>query len=330
MNEQKVEKRTRFISLRVKLLVGFTVLFSVVFALAFYWFYNFATEQAMVRIQEDLVDTLNGAVAGVDAEQFVALAAEGEPGDDGLTDDPRYWELLAWLETVHEVEPRAYPYTYIKGEEPNEILWVGDGTVLIAPEREAAGFLESYISSGALIESLEAQTLKMEPYTDDWGHWVSAYAPIEGEDGEKVGGLGIDFRADYVFQVQQAIRDRVLVAFIITYVVLFALVYLISRALTQPVIALTTVAEHVAEGDYDQDMDQIYSGATRDEVSTLAQVFEMMIDKVRAREEKLKRQVQKLRIEIDQVKKAKQVEQITGSDYFQDLKQKARELRNKR
>jgi methyl-accepting chemotaxis protein len=90
------------------------------------------------------------------------------------------------------------------------------------------------------------------------------------------------------------------------------------------------VAEHVAEGDYDQDMDQIYSGATRDEVSTLAQVFEMMIDKVRAREEKLKRQVQKLRIEIDQVKKAKQVEQITGSDYFQDLKQKARELRNKR
>lgn len=330
MNEQKVEKRTRFISLRVKLLVGFTVLFSVVFALAFYWFYNFATEQAMVRIQEDLVDTLNGAVAGVDAEQFVALAAEGEPGDDGLTDDPRYWELLAWLETVHEVEPRAYPYTYIKGEEPNEILWVGDGTVLIAPEREAAGFLESYISSGALIESLEAQTLKMEPYTDDWGHWVSAYAPIEGADGEKVGGLGIDFRADYVFQVQQAIRDRVLVAFIITYVVLFALVYLISRALTQPVIALTSVAEHVAEGDYDQDMDQIYSGATRDEVSTLAQVFEMMIDKVRAREEKLKRQVQKLRIEIDQVKKAKQVEQITGSDYFQDLKQKARELRNKR
>jgi hypothetical protein len=93
---------------------------------------------------------------------------------------------------------------------------------------------------------------------------------------------------------------------------------------------LTTVAENVAEGNYDQDMDQIYTGSMRDEVSTLAHVFEMMINKVRAREEKLKMQVQKLRIEIDQVKKAKQVEQITGSDYFQDLKQKARKLRENR
>jgi len=111
--------------------------------------------------------------------------------------------------------------------------------------------------------------------------------------------------------------------------VLFALVFVISRSLTRPVIALTTVAERVAEGDYSQSVSALYSGTLRDEVSTLAQVFEMMIEKVRQREESLKRQVQELRIEIDQTKKAKQVAEITETEYFQELREHAAKMRKR-
>ncbi len=45
------------------------------------------------------------------------------------------------------------------------------------------------------------------------------------------------------------------------------------------------------------------------------------------REQALRRQIQELRIEIDQAKKERQVAEITESDYFQGLRQKARELR---
>ncbi|HIK18693.1 MAG TPA: hypothetical protein IGS53_25900 [Leptolyngbyaceae cyanobacterium M33_DOE_097] len=54
-------KRAKFISLRFKLLVGFTVVYSIVFATAYGWFYRYSTDRAMERIQKDLVNTLSGA-----------------------------------------------------------------------------------------------------------------------------------------------------------------------------------------------------------------------------------------------------------------------------
>ncbi|MBU0496039.1 MAG: cell wall metabolism sensor histidine kinase WalK [Chloroflexi bacterium] len=329
MSEQQTGRRSWFVSLRLKFLVGFTLLFSVVFAVAFYWFFSFASELAMNRIQDDMVDTLNGAIGGVNADEFAALAREGQPREDGLTDDPRYWRHLDWLEMVHNIEPRANPYTYVLGEEPNEVLFIGDILVITNPEK-AAAFRESYVSKGGMWGGLTGLNLKMEPYDDQWGSWVSAYAPIRNAAGEVVGAMGLDFKADYVRQVQQAILDKVLVAFAITYVILFVFVFLISGALTRPTLALTQAAEQVAQGDYAQDIQGLYSGRMRDEISSLAQVFDLMIDKVREREESLKRQVQELRIEIDEVKKAKQVAEITDTDYFRDLRDRAKTLRKTR
>jgi nitrate/nitrite-specific signal transduction histidine kinase len=64
-----------------------------------------------------------------------------------------------------------------------------------------------------------------------------------------------------------------------------------------------------------------------DELGQLARVFERMAREVAAREEQLKQQIQVLSIEIDQAKKARQVSEITDTEYFQELRKKAKELR---
>ena len=66
-----------------------------------------------------------------------------------------------------------------------------------------------------------------------------------------------------------------------------------------------------------------------DELGQLARVFERMAREVAAREEQLKQQIQILSIEIDQAKKARQVSEITDTEYFQQLRKKAKELRLK-
>lgn len=66
-----------------------------------------------------------------------------------------------------------------------------------------------------------------------------------------------------------------------------------------------------------------------DELGQLARVFERMAREVAAREEQLKQQIQVLSIEIDQAKKARQVSEITDTEYFQELRRKAKELRLK-
>ena len=65
-----------------------------------------------------------------------------------------------------------------------------------------------------------------------------------------------------------------------------------------------------------------------DQLGQLARVFQRMAHEVAAREEQLKQQIQVLRIEIDEVKKARQVAEITETDYFQVLREKAKALRH--
>src|SRR5947207_8038371 len=66
-----------------------------------------------------------------------------------------------------------------------------------------------------------------------------------------------------------------------------------------------------------------------DELGQLALVFQEMARQVYAREQQLQRQVQQLRIEIDQERRTREVADITESDYFQQLLGKADELRNR-
>src|SRR5438105_10045671 len=76
-----------------------------------------------------------------------------------------------------------------------------------------------------------------------------------------------------------------------------------------------------------ESLDEVASRS--DELGQLAQVFQEMARQVYAREQHLQRQVQQLRIEIDQARKAREVADITDSEYFQQLLGKADELRNR-
>jgi DNA-binding response OmpR family regulator len=70
--------------------------------------------------------------------------------------------------------------------------------------------------------------------------------------------------------------------------------------------------------------------ARPDELGTLARVFQRMASEVQAREERLKTQLTQLRIEIDEARKAKHVEEITSDGFFQDLRGRGDRLRARR
>lgn len=67
--------------------------------------------------------------------------------------------------------------------------------------------------------------------------------------------------------------------------------------------------------------------ARDDALGQLARVFQRMAREVFERERRLKAQVQQLRIEIDEAQAARKVAEITDSDYFRGLQEKASSLR---
>lgn len=330
------QPRTRFFSLRWKLLIGFTVLFSLVFAAAFYWFYSFSTSQALDMIQQDLKNTIKGALKNLDTEALVSLVREGVPNDEGFSDDPRYGQILAYLDLVHEVEPRAWLYTAVLTGKSYEISF---GVDLYAKyEKDKAlpfRFVTDEISDDAK-QALDSGELQyrlsngnFEIYEDEFGQWVSAYAPIRDKNGATIGLMGIDFVANYVNEVRQGILNSVVGAFAIVYSILFILVFLVSNTFTRPMAKLTDAARAIGEGNYEQDLSQLTGGKVRDEINTLAQVFTIMVGKVYQREQTLRRQVEELKIEIDEVKRSKQLSEIVDTDFFRELQVKAKFMRQR-
>ena len=68
---------------------------------------------------------------------------------------------------------------------------------------------------------------------------------------------------------------------------------------------------------------------SEDEIAHLARVFRQMALRVWEREQRLRQEVQYLRIEIDEAKKVKQVAEITETEYFQQLRKHAAEMRER-
>jgi nitrogen fixation/metabolism regulation signal transduction histidine kinase len=102
----------------------------------------------------------------------------------------------------------------------------------------------------------------------------------------------------------------------------------LARSIGHPLRQLTSAAETLERGEYHAGL-LLPETRRRDDLGNLARIFHRMAQEVTAREMRLKRQVLELHIEIDEIKRNKQVEEITESDYFRNLQKRARQLRSK-
>jgi len=102
-----------------------------------------------------------------------------------------------------------------------------------------------------------------------------------------------------------------------------------DRAIAQPILAITNAASAIESGHFAVEILDKPARRT-DELGKLARVFQDMARQVYAREESLKRQVQELKIQIDETKRENSVREITESDFFQEMQAKSREIRQRR
>jgi CRP-like cAMP-binding protein len=85
----------------------------------------------------------------------------------------------------------------------------------------------------------------------------------------------------------------------------------------------------IAEGEY-QTQGVVEGSMYQDQtLAALAEEFARMAARVHEREELLRHEVAQLRIEVDEVKRKQEAARIMGSDYYKELKEKAKQLRQR-
>lgn len=137
-------------------------------------------------------------------------------------------------------------------------------------------------------------------------------------------GLSMDKQAEAI----AALRWKVILSMGLLLLIIVTAINRVTAFMMKPLERLNRGVEQMETGDLgDAEIASLRQTTGQDEVSTLSRVFATMAAEVKSREQKLKQQVKELRIEIDHSRKARQVAEITESDYFQGLRAKAQELR---
>lgn len=91
-------------------------------------------------------------------------------------------------------------------------------------------------------------------------------------------------------------------------------------------------SKKIAEGDYSI-MDQIQpeqAESDEDRAGQMLSAFFQMVKGVKAREDQLKQQVQKLTLAIDDARRRQEFEELTGTEFYSKLKMQAQKIREQR
>jgi len=209
-------------------------------------------------------------------------------------------------------------------------VWNAERQVIAESDRASVGrdTIPTYDNQTSVdIELLDA-AIQSEDVRSDLREGVFRVAvPLLDEEG------GVELVALFYLltdSVQAAVRASVMrsVAVSLAVVALGAgLSFFLSRSIARPVRKLVGAAQAIERGEPFEPGHIADIARSRDELAHLARVFGRMVTEVQSREARLKRQVEELRIEIDEAKKAQQVAEITETGYFQELQEQAREMR---
>lgn len=278
-----------------------------------------------------------------------------------------FWPLLTGEETVviqdaqkREIDDGVFKYVGVAGVDQPRIIELGTSADLLdqlaatmGPERLADEVvLGGHINSIRIVDhnfqtvafsvppgagdlatdwtqvtpEQRGAIISGEPTTVQRGTELQVVSPIFDADQRVTGAVLVSLPT---VRVQEALRENLRAAMAVAVSALAVGVVasvLIARWVTLPVVQLTEAAESVEAGECEPDtLDQV--AQRRDKLGHLAKVFQSMAREVQLREQRLKAQVQELTIEIDRSREARQVAEITETDYFQDLQAKARTLR---
>ncbi len=267
----KMDKRTRFAPLRLKIALGFAFFSVLAVGSTTYFYYQSARAQLWQDIRARLLDSVSIAALQVDAEAHSQLT---DPSQEG---GPIYLQLKKTLQNIRDAGTDIeFVYT-MRPDAHGNIMFVVDAE---ESEEDISHLGDLYPDSGPTLAenflTMSQPMLEEEIYTDEWGAHLSGYAPFYAGDGRREGVLGMDISANDIVALERQILLRSLLIFIGSTVTLTVMGWFLGAALTASISRLTRSAERFASGD----LAHRVRVKTNDEVEILADAFNATAEKL--------------------------------------------------
>lgn len=175
---------------------------------------NNSKKAIKLLIQNRMLDISNSAAAMIDGDALGSLTAED-------VNSEQYKEINDTLAVFQENIDLRYIYCIHDN---------GDGTFSFSvdPTVEDPGVFGSpIVYTDALYKaSLGTPSVDNEPYSDEWGHFYSAYSPVFDSKGKVAGIVAVDFDAKWYEEQLSKQAQSILLAIIISVVLGVTMVFI--------------------------------------------------------------------------------------------------------
>lgn len=249
------------LSIRTKLfLMLFSVIVMVSGSIGSYFYFN-ARTALMVSLQQRLQSSAALIARNIQASELRGIDASED------VDKPAYAHYLGVLrEWVRSNADLAYIYI-MQLRDSGQVSFVVDSDE--SSEQALPGTPYAPLND-RLLEGFERPSVDSELTSDQWGAFLTGYAPIQGGRGEYL--LGIDMRADEVEAKFRQLHLSGLVSLMLSVVLAWLLSAWFSRQYLRPVHAVIARCREIADGHYGERIEL----STRDELDTLIGAFNQM------------------------------------------------------
>jgi len=251
-------------SLQTKLIISFVALIVVIAGGTYLYTFGQTKSALLQGTRDDLVQMIGMASTQFSAEEISQIQGFKAGQDQSAS----YLTIKAKLQKMRAVSPNISNF-YIMQIRGDQVVFLVDDA-----EDEPAAIGEVYEKPEAvLFHADEGIHVSPDLYTDEWGTYLSAYAPIQGTSGTSTLIVGADILSGTVVDRENFIGNTIYLVMGLAIVIAGMLIGLLSLTIIRDIKKLNKAAEKISMGDTDVTVDV----HRRDEIGELANSFARMV-----------------------------------------------------
>jgi HAMP domain-containing protein len=253
-----------FNSLQTKLVLSFVLLIVVIAGGIFLFTYG-QTKTALLESTRDDMSQIIGIVSTQFTQQDIEALSQLQPGQE---DTPQYLALKDKMVSMRALSANVVNL-YVMRLEGDKVIFVADDI-----DDDPAAIGQVYDQPEArLFDAVNGPVASDSLYTDEWGTFLSGYAPLKDSTGKVSFIVGADMEAAKVIERQNFIGNTIYIIMALAILLAAVLIGAFSVTIIRDIKKLNKTANDISKGKTDVDVNVV----RKDEIGELAESFGRMV-----------------------------------------------------
>ena len=251
-------------SLQTKLIVSFVLLIVAIAGGTYLYTFDQTKRALLEGARDDLAQ-----IIGIASTQFSpAEIAQIQAFKEGDDETAEFRAIVEKLRAMRAMSPNVANFYIVRVSEDKVVFVVDDA------EEEPAWVGREYEQpEDALFEANDGVRVSPDLYTDEYGTFLSGYAPIVGTSGESTLVIGADIEAKTIVDRENFIGNTIYLVMGLAIFLAAVIIGLFSLTIIRDIKRLNKVAQEISTGDTNVTVNV----HRRDEIGDLARSFSRMV-----------------------------------------------------